>query len=116
VEDELAFPAPVEVTKVFDWARAYDIEVTELVRTFPANEGGGINYNIDGAGMTEEELAADWRLEIADLTGSSEDVWWRRGGGGKYVSRTFLSLVEEVFLRGSPQALAQAKAHPPSAP
>jgi hypothetical protein len=118
VDDELTFDPPVEATKIFEWARKYDIEVVEFVRTFPIAGGGGkgINYNFDGARMSEEELAADWRLEMADLTGSTEDVWWRRGRPGKYASRTFLSLVEEVFVRGSPQALAQAKAHPPTAP
>lgn len=118
---ELTFSPPVEATKIFEWARKYDIEVVEFVRTFSVADGRpyptGINYNFDGgARMSEEELVADWRLEMADLTGSTEEVWWRSGGSGKYATRTFLSLVEVVFLRGSPQALAQAKAHPPSAP
>jgi hypothetical protein len=122
VDDELTFAFPVESTKIFEWARKYDIEVVEFVRTFPVSErrginyGRGINYNFDGARMSEKDLVADWRLEIADLTGWTEEVWWRSGRSGKYASRTFLSLVDQVFLRGSPQALAQAKAHPPSAP
>jgi hypothetical protein len=116
VDDELTFTPPVEATKIFEWARKYDIEAVEFVRAFPVDEGGGINWNFDGAGMSEEELAAEWRLEMSDLTGLPEDVWWRRGGPGRYASRTFLSLVETVFLRGTARALAQAKAHPPSAP
>ena len=121
VNDELTFRTPVEVPDVFEWAREYDIEVVEFVRTFGVGDAKGIthptgiNYNFDGSGLSEEELADDWRLEMAAMTGTAEDVWWRHGRRERLASRTFLSLVETVFLRGAPGALAQAKAHPPSA-